>query len=453
MNSNFAPLSLLTSNPRYFLFRGNPEILITSSEHYGALLNLDFDYIKYFTELKNCGLNATRLFSGYYHEIQGAFNIDKNTLAPDKDAYLAPWARTCVPGARDGGNKFDLDHFNPRYTERLHSLCKAASDMDIVIEFCLFCPFYSHTLNGGLWEAAPVYHENNINNTEPTGILDCYSLNNQKIIHYQEALVKMLVGTLNEYDNIYYEICNEPYFDGITYEWQCRIAKLITDTERPLKNKHLIGINVSNGFEAIQNPDENFSVFNFHYTNGSCMTANYKLNKAIGCNETGFAGMDETFYRRQAWDIIMSGGATYFGLDFSFAPGYEDGGYVGDEQPGTGNRVFRMQLGAMKKFLAGAGVFQMRPDNSFIAKCFFGNGQYYGVAEPGSKYAVYAYGAQWFELDVPGGQYEIEWLNPINLKTVKYNINHTERRLKLDPPDELWDGGRNTGEIAVRLRN
>ena len=38
------PLSLHPDNPHYFLFRGNPTILITSAEHYGAVLNRDFDY-------------------------------------------------------------------------------------------------------------------------------------------------------------------------------------------------------------------------------------------------------------------------------------------------------------------------------------------------------------------------------------------------------------------------
>src|SRR5262245_11031978 len=33
------PLALHPDNPHYFLFRGKPTILITSGEHYGAVLN------------------------------------------------------------------------------------------------------------------------------------------------------------------------------------------------------------------------------------------------------------------------------------------------------------------------------------------------------------------------------------------------------------------------------
>jgi hypothetical protein len=51
------PLSLHPQNPHYFLFRGEPAILIGSTEHYGAVMNLDFDYIAYLNELAASGLH------------------------------------------------------------------------------------------------------------------------------------------------------------------------------------------------------------------------------------------------------------------------------------------------------------------------------------------------------------------------------------------------------------
>jgi len=38
------PIQLHPDNPHYFLWRGQPTVLITSGEHYGAVLNADFDY-------------------------------------------------------------------------------------------------------------------------------------------------------------------------------------------------------------------------------------------------------------------------------------------------------------------------------------------------------------------------------------------------------------------------
>ena len=60
------PPTLHPENPHYFLWRGRPTILITSGEHYGALLNLDFDFNRYFDALAKDKLNHTRVFSGVY---------------------------------------------------------------------------------------------------------------------------------------------------------------------------------------------------------------------------------------------------------------------------------------------------------------------------------------------------------------------------------------------------
>src|SRR4029077_3139797 len=107
------PLALHPKNPHYFLFRGKPAILVTSGEHYGALLNLDFNFIPYLDELHARGFNLTRTFSGTYREVPGSFGITSNTLAPKASRYLSPWLRSSTAGAADGGNKFDLHQWDP----------------------------------------------------------------------------------------------------------------------------------------------------------------------------------------------------------------------------------------------------------------------------------------------------------------------------------------------------
>src|SRR6476660_3653912 len=102
------PLALHPANPHYFIYKNAPTVLITSGEHYGAVLNLDFDYNKYLDELHSKDLNLTRTFSGVYCEQPGAFNISSNTLAPTSMKYITPWARSETPGYKNGGNKFDL---------------------------------------------------------------------------------------------------------------------------------------------------------------------------------------------------------------------------------------------------------------------------------------------------------------------------------------------------------
>src|SRR3954447_20562876 len=136
------PLALHPDNPHYFLFRGKPAVLVTSGEHYGAVLNLDFDYRKYLKTLEADGLNLTRTFSGAYCEPAGAFNIAENTLAPAKGRFLAPWARGDAPGYAHGGNKFDLTRFDDAYFRRLKDFAAEAAKRGVVVEMNLFCPFY-----------------------------------------------------------------------------------------------------------------------------------------------------------------------------------------------------------------------------------------------------------------------------------------------------------------------
>ncbi len=151
------PIALAPDNPHYFLFRGKPAILIGSTEHYGAVLNGDFDAIPYLDELRRRGLNLTRTFSGTYREIPGAFKIAKNTLAPTATKYIAPWPRSDKAGATDGGNKFDLARWNDAYFERLKKFIAAASERGIIVEYVLFCPFYGEDL----WAVSPMNPRNN----------------------------------------------------------------------------------------------------------------------------------------------------------------------------------------------------------------------------------------------------------------------------------------------------
>src|SRR5690348_16620305 len=83
------PLALHPENPRYFIFRGEPTVLVGSSEHYGAVINLDFDYVRYLDTLKAANLNATRLFTGTYREPEETLTKGQagNTLVPRRGRF------------------------------------------------------------------------------------------------------------------------------------------------------------------------------------------------------------------------------------------------------------------------------------------------------------------------------------------------------------------------------
>ena len=206
-----APITLHPDNPHYFLWQGKPTVLITSAEHYGAVMNLDFDYRKYLDALAAEGMMMTRVFSGSYLEPDGAFNIARNTMAPAPGRFIAPWARSDQPGFAAGGNKFDLTRWDEAYFKRLKDFVSYAEQKGIVIEFTFFCPMYEDKQ----WNLSPMNAKNNVNGLGAIGRDDVHTLDrNGGLLAVQESLTRKLVTELNAFDNVLLEICNEPYFGG-----------------------------------------------------------------------------------------------------------------------------------------------------------------------------------------------------------------------------------------------
>ena len=49
------PISICPDNPHYYFYKNRPVVLITSAEHYGGVVNKEFDYIRYFDMLQKYG--------------------------------------------------------------------------------------------------------------------------------------------------------------------------------------------------------------------------------------------------------------------------------------------------------------------------------------------------------------------------------------------------------------
>lgn len=414
------PVSLHPQNGHYFLFRGKPTILITSGEHYGAVLNLDFDYTKYLDTLAKDGLNLTRTFSGAYAEPYGAFNIQSNTLAPLSGRFICPWARSETPRYNGGGSKFDLNRWDTDYFKRLKDFVGYASRKGIVVEMNLFCPMYENSM----WALSPQNASNNINGVGNTARTNVYTLDKSDgLLGVQEAMTLKIVTELNAFDNVYYEICNEPYFGGVTIEWQRHIADIITATEKTLPRKHLISQNIANGKARIENPHPAVSIFNFHYARPpETVPMNYSLGKVIGDNETGFKGTNDSWYRLEAWEFILAGGGLYNNLDYSFVAGFEDGTFkYHARQPGGGTSELRHQLKILKDFMNRFQFVRMHPDDSVIKGGWPAKGRVHCLTEPGKQYAVHIFGGERTDLsmDLPAGKYRTEWVNTMTGKTDK----------------------------------
>ena len=405
------PIGLHPENPHYFIYKNKPTILVTSGEHYGAVLNLDFDYVTYLDALSRDSLNLTRIFSGAYLEPQGAFKIERNTLAPARGRFISPWQRSETAGHIDGGNKFDLTRWNEDYFTRLKDFMSEAERRNVVVELAFFCPFYEDSL----WQMSPMHANNNVNSVGPEDREDVYTLDKSAgLLEIQDALVRKIVDELKGFGNLIYEICNEPYFGGVTMEWQHHIASVVQDAEQEFEHKHLISQNIANDKLLIKDPHPGVSVFNFHYAYPPvAVSQNYHLNKVIGDNETGFDGNADSTYRREGWSFILNGGALYNNLDYSFTAEHEDGSFqYPPTQPGGGTAALRNQLRSLKDFMNGFDFLMMKPDSTVVT---VEGKRAYVLAEEGKQYAIYIFGGGPFSFDVsvPPGNYTVEFFNPL----------------------------------------
>jgi hypothetical protein len=411
-----APLALYSDNPHYFLWHGKPEIIVTSGEHYGAVLNLDFDYRRYLDTLAKDKLNGTRVWAGSYAEIGGNFNIAGNTLAPAHGRFIAPWARSEEPGAFDGGNKFDLTHWNDAYFKRLRDFVGYASKKGVIVEINLFCPMYEESM----WNICPMNARNNINGVGKVSRHDPLTLDKSGgLLPIQEAMVRKFAAELRSFDNVYFEIVNEPYATNprVPDDWQRHITDVLADEMKDWRQPFLISWNIANAKTVVTHPHPAVSIFNFHYAAPPDTVAmNWGLNKVVGDNETGFRGTNNLPYRTEAWDFIFAGGALFNHLDFSFTVGHEDGTFTYPaKQPGGGNLTLRGQLHILSDFVHGLNFVRMKPDNSIIKGGVSEGGSARALVEPAKACAVYVRqpgtNSISLQLSLSAGKWRAEWVD------------------------------------------
>ena len=97
----------------------------------------------------------------------------------------------------------------------------------IVVEYVLFCPLYEENL----WAASPMNAANNVNGVGDCPRTEALTLKHPKLVDRQLAFVRRAVAELNAFDNVYFEVCNEPYFGGVTPDWQAKVAATIVEAE------------------------------------------------------------------------------------------------------------------------------------------------------------------------------------------------------------------------------
>ena len=455
-------IHLHPKNPHYFEFRGKPVALITSGEHYGSVLNGAFDYKRYLATLAADGLNYTRIFGGSYVEIPArSFGIRRNNLAPEAGKFIAPWRRD--------GDKFDLAQWNPAFFERYHEFLATASKLGVVVEVTLFSSHYQEAH----WSISPFNPANNINKTDAVDWKKLHTLENGNILGWQEHYVRKLVSEAQEFDNVIFEIQNEPWSDrgrlasvvnpylqgaardrypnsidvadALSTAWQARVSDWVRSEEARLARKHLIAQNYCNFGFPVGELAPGVSIVNFHYAYPAAVEANYGLGKVIGYDETGFLGQDDTVYMRQAWSFVFTGGGLFNHLDYSFSVGHEDGTDTEPNGPGGGSPALRRSLGVLSKLVNSMSLAVLSPDRRVVTHASGVTAR--ALTTPNGDYAIYfdGEGPSAVVLGLPEGDYAGAWIDIRTGNTTPCATFHHKGGEKIIAIPEFKSG------IALRL--
>jgi len=241
------PLRLHDDDPRYFTDSNGKAIYLTGSHTWNNFQDRrdtsqqEFNYVDYLRLLREKNHNFIRLWV-WEQATWAPWTREKLKFHP------LPYLRTGPGMALDGEPKFDLTNWNEEYFERLRSRVTAARDNGIYVAVMLFQGWSvgkKPDQPGNPWNSHPLHRENNVSgidgdvNEDGEGT-EVHTLKDPTITALQEAYVRKIVDTVNDLDNVLWEICNEGNPDSI--KWQNHMAAYIKNYESTKQKQHPVGI-------------------------------------------------------------------------------------------------------------------------------------------------------------------------------------------------------------------
>ncbi|MHC1762761.1 MAG: DUF6298 domain-containing protein [Verrucomicrobiia bacterium] len=408
------PLRVHPENPRYFTDGAKlPDgslraVYLTGAHTWNNLIDMGrsdppepFDWDAYLNFLERHHHNFIRLWAWdsttWDTRANGALGKDFiHRAAP------LPWARTGPGNALDGKPKFDLSNFNPEYFERLRSRVKAAGERGIYVSVMLFEGwglFHGNrrrgTDDGWAWRTHPFNPANNVQELNVEGA-DAFggkvhNLRNPEVNQFQAAYVRKVVDSLNDLENVLYEVINE----GGEKEWNWWVIQTIHDHERTKPLQHPVG-NTGHGAERLPtmlaSPAEWLSPGR----------ADGYAEDPPAWNENKVSLLDTD----HIWGVGGNAGWVWK----SFLRGHNpifmdpyDGSVLGQDR---GWEPIRSAMGRTCRVAEKLNLAAMKPRNELASTG-------YCLADPGRAYLAYQPdGGKEFSLQVEPGKYEVLWIDP-----------------------------------------
>jgi CubicO group peptidase (beta-lactamase class C family) len=256
------PLRVHPTNPRYFTDgTKNPDgslkaVYLTGSHTWNSLQDVTGNEWYLPNLISQQGFEAYLDFLVSHHHNFIRLWIVEHAWDEKSGARVSPHPRLRTgPGnALDGKLRFDLSKFDPAYFERLRSRVLAARDRGIYVSVMLFGGMWG-TEHPSTWKGHPFHAANNINGIDGDANRDglgneIYTLRLAPVVALQKATATKVIETLNDLDNVLYEVANE--VREYSTDWQYDIIKHVKAVEAGKPKQHPVGMT---GYNSIPHPD------------------------------------------------------------------------------------------------------------------------------------------------------------------------------------------------------
>lgn len=405
------PLRKHPTNPRYFTDGSGKAIYLTGSHTWNNLQdggwaagsngqkwsnNLGtFDYQGYLRFLRQRNHNFIRLWTP-----ENAADVGHGKPV-DPVAFL----RTGPGKALDGQPKFDATKLNQAYFDRLRRRVSAARDRGIYVSIMLFDVWgVARYENPDSWKGHPFHPGNNVNgiNGDPNGDgkgLECHTLAIPAVTAVQDAYVRKVIDTVNDLDNVLYEIDNEGAADS--KEWQYRMIKFIKDYQAGKPKQHPVGLTAiipGNNDVLLASPADWISPLGQDYAYDPPAATGVKVIVSDTDHLPNNLPLDRATHV-WVWKSFIRG----------INPIYMDqlgdlGGPVCCPISPHAEDV-RKAMGSTRGYADKMNLAAMTPRNGISSTA-------YCLAHVGSEYLVYQPTGGAFTVTLAGGTYSVEWFNP-----------------------------------------
>lgn len=406
------PLRVHPANPRYFTDgTKNPDgslkaVYLTGSHHWDNLQDgynpevNPFDYERYLDLLVKNNHNFTRLWAWEHVAAERSWHYDHKKQRFDP----MPYQRTGPGLALDGKPKLDLHKLNQGYFDRLRRRVQEAGERGIYVGIMLFQGVAS--TGPSTWPGHVFNKANNVNGIEGNGN-EIQTLKNSAILEIQKAYVRKVIDTVNDLDNVLYEIGNEIHAGSA--EWQYEMIRYIKSCQAGKPKQHPVGMtcrsNEPDNEVLFLSPADWVSPGTYKIYAKDPPAADGRKVSILDTDHVFGVGGD----RKWIWKAFIRGhNPIYMDPLWGYIPQEKD---LWKGQAARGDDA-RKAMGHTRRFAERINLAAMTPQEALSSTK-------YCMADPDNEYLVYQPGQGEFTLKLSEGEYAVEWFEPASGNTMR----------------------------------